>query len=337
MTEREAQIIEYIKQNPFITQQQLADVLGIERSSVAVHISNLSKKGIIKGKGYIIESTNYVVVIGGSNMDLLGTPHQHLIMGDSNPGTISLSPGGVGRNIAENLSYMGIDVKLLSAVGSDVYGDQLIQETSSAGVDMHYIQQSPNLSTSLYMSILDETGDMSAAISHMDITKTIDKDYILKNRALIENAKFIIIDLNLSSDTIAYVMGTFSHIPIVVDTVSVTKSVKIKPYLDHIFAIKPNKKEAEAILDLEVTSDKDCEKALIAFQSSGVKFPMISLGKDGIAYLNHKKMVISPSLVTDVVNANGAGDRDANVFASSSCRSVIGDDNSPAVERTGNA
>ncbi len=308
MTERESQILELIKKNPLITQQELADSLCIERSSVAVHISNLTKKGIIKGRGYIMETTNYIVVIGGSNMDILGTPDSSLILEDSNPGTISLSPGGVGRNIAENLAYMEIDVKLLSAIGSDVYGNKLISHTNEAGVDTHYIMISEQDPTSLYMSILDETGDMKVAISHMDITANIDAGYIKKNKSLIENATFLVIDLNLSPSTIEYIMKTFKNQQIIVDTVSVTKSTKIKPYLENVYAIKPNKKEAEAILNVKLTTDKEIETALLTLMDKGVVMPMISLGSSGIAFIDKGNLLISKHPQVEVTNANGAGD-----------------------------
>ena len=55
-----------------------------------------------------------VYVIGAVNMDLSGTPAAPLRAGDSNPGRISLSPGGVGRNIAENLSLLGRKVFLIT-------------------------------------------------------------------------------------------------------------------------------------------------------------------------------------------------------------------------------
>ena len=57
MTQRERQILQWIEENPMISQQELADRAGITRSSVAVHISNLMKKGYISGKGYIIPFT----------------------------------------------------------------------------------------------------------------------------------------------------------------------------------------------------------------------------------------------------------------------------------------
>ena len=50
MTRREHQILQWIEENPMISQQELADKAGITRSSAAVHISNLMKKGYITGK-----------------------------------------------------------------------------------------------------------------------------------------------------------------------------------------------------------------------------------------------------------------------------------------------
>ena len=83
MTERERQILGWIRENPMISQQELADKAGIARSSAAVHISNMMKKGIILGKGYIIREEDDIVVVGGVNMDICGTPAQTLIPADS--------------------------------------------------------------------------------------------------------------------------------------------------------------------------------------------------------------------------------------------------------------
>ena len=53
MTQRERQILQLIEANPMISQQELANALGITRSSAGVHISNMTRKGIIAGKGYM--------------------------------------------------------------------------------------------------------------------------------------------------------------------------------------------------------------------------------------------------------------------------------------------
>ena len=55
MTNREKELLQILKENPMISQNDLADMLNITRSSIGVHISNLIRKGYIKGKGYILD------------------------------------------------------------------------------------------------------------------------------------------------------------------------------------------------------------------------------------------------------------------------------------------
>ena len=141
MTQRERQILNWIEADPMISQQELADRAGITRSSVAVHISNLMKKGCIAGKGYIVTRSPYVTVVGGMNMDIGGRPYKALVGKDSNPGTVRMSPGGVGRNIAHNMSLMGLDVRLVTAFGDDVYAQKLAAVCGELGID---ISQSPD-------------------------------------------------------------------------------------------------------------------------------------------------------------------------------------------------
>ena len=46
---------------------------------------------------------NKAAVIGGLNADIWGRPSGPIILRESNPGSVTLTPGGVGRNIAHDL------------------------------------------------------------------------------------------------------------------------------------------------------------------------------------------------------------------------------------------
>ena len=61
------------------------------------------------------------VVVGGVNVDIGGQPFLQLVMKDSNPGKVTVSFGGVGRNIAHNMSLLGIRTEMLTALGDDFY------------------------------------------------------------------------------------------------------------------------------------------------------------------------------------------------------------------------
>ena len=51
-----------------------------------------------------------VIVFGGANIDVKARIEGHAVEGTSNYGAITRSPGGVGRNIAENLARLGVPV-----------------------------------------------------------------------------------------------------------------------------------------------------------------------------------------------------------------------------------
>ena len=162
MTQRERQLLNWIEENPLISQQELADKAGITRSSVAVHISNLMKKGYITGKGYIVHTAPYVTVVGGVNMDIGGWPGEVPVMRDSNPGVVRMSLGGVGRNIAHNMALLGMDVRMVTVFGDDINAQKIAASCGELGIDISQSPVIPEGRTSTYLFITDEKGDMAA-------------------------------------------------------------------------------------------------------------------------------------------------------------------------------
>lgn len=308
MTIREKEILNLIRENPFISQQELATTLGITRSSVAVHIANLMKKGYIAGKGYIVKEEKYTAVIGGANIDIQGFTNQSLILKDSNPGKVRISLGGVGRNIAENLVKLGIQTKLISAIGGDLYGSKILEECNLSGIDMQHTLMLKDTPSSTYLSILDELGDMQVAISDMDIFDKISVDFIRKKNHVIKHAQLIIVDTNLPQEVLAYLVSNFKETAFFLDTVSTAKAKKAKEIIGLFHTIKPNKLEAEILSDIKISTKKDLERAGDYFLNQGVQQVFISLGKEGVFYKDiHSSRHLSTPMIK-VVNATGAGD-----------------------------
>ncbi|QEK12997.1 winged helix-turn-helix transcriptional regulator [Crassaminicella thermophila] len=308
MTDREKEILSLIQKNPFISQQELATTLGIARSSVAVHITNLMKKGYIKGKGYILREAEYVAVIGGTNIDIQGFPSKPLILNDSNPGKVKISLGGVGRNIAENLVKLGIETKLISAIGDDLYGRKILEECKLSGIDMQHCLTLKDMPSSTYLSILDENRDLKVAISHMDIFNKITIDFIRKKFPILKNSQLVVVDTNISEEILYYLVTNLKEVNFFLDPVSTSKSRKVKDFIGYFHTIKPNKLEAEILSNIKINTRKDLEKVSYYFLNQGVKKVFISLGKEGVFYAdeNNKNFLSTPKI--NVVNATGAGD-----------------------------
>ncbi|WP_461206502.1 PfkB family carbohydrate kinase [Clostridium sp. DL1XJH146] len=308
MTKREEEVLKILEKNPMISQRELAEKLNITRSSAAVHITNLMKKGLIVGKGYILKQHEYVVVIGGANVDIQGFSNEKFIMHDSNPGKVRISLGGVGRNIAENISRIGIETKLITILGDDVYGKKIIEEGSLCGIDFSHSLILSGENTSNYLCLADDKGEMMGAIASMDIFDKLDKHYIKDKKRIINHSQLCVLDTNVSEEVLRYCTSEIEGVNFFLDTVSTTKAKKVKDFVGKFHTIKPNKYEVEVLTGIEINNDDDLMKASEYLLNKGVKRVFISLGDQGGFYRDAKNYgKIFPPKV-EIQNVTGAGD-----------------------------
>ena len=309
MTDREKEIYDLISQDPMISQEELAAKTGISRSSVAVHISNLMKKGFIIGKGYVMQQPGYITVFGAANIDIGGKPYSKLVERDSNPGQVRTTLGGVGRNIAHNLSLLGNSVKFVSAFGDDNYAKEIRESCRQLGIDTHDSIISKEDATSTYLFITRDDGDMELAINDMDIYTRMTPDFIRDKQELLTHSSLVIVDANLPEDTIEAIC-TRATSPIIAETVSCAKAAKFKKVLSYIDTITPNILEAEILTDMSLDADNtdSLKKAADRLMDRGIKKVVITLGSKGCFFADDKiSKKISP-LKSKMVNGNGAGD-----------------------------
>ena len=308
MTQRERQLLNWIEENPLISQQELADKAGITRSSVAVHISNLMKKGYITGKGYIVHTAPYVTVVGGVNMDIGGWPGEVPVMQDSNPGVVRMSLGGVGRNIAHNMALLGMDVRMVTVFGDDINAQKIAASCGELGIDISQSPIIPEGRTSTYLFITDEKGDMALAVSDMEIYKHLTPQMLAQRQTLLNASQAVVLDPNLPAESIQY-LADHCTTPLFADPVSTAKAVKLKPVLGKLHTLKPNRIEAELLSGVKITDDASLRKAAETLLDTGLHRVFISLGSDGVFAADRSgQQVQLPPLPGAMVNTTGCGD-----------------------------
>lgn len=253
----------------------------------------------------------YVSVIGGINIDIKGLPTNKLLSDTSNPGSIYLSPGGVGRNIAHNLALLDVPVCFFGAIGEDVFGSRVLSKTEVAGVNVTYVQVLNNQHTGMYLSILDGSHELALAISDMEITHCVDKQYIDKHRGIIQRSSFVILETNLELEVLEYVLELCrqKNIPCLINPVSVEKSQKLHGMDDGFEYITPNRAELGALCHREIHHLDELEELCAQF-SGKCEHILVTLGEDGVYYYNRtdRKGRLYPSFKTRIVDPNGAGD-----------------------------
>lgn len=308
MTKREQEILNILKENPLIAQQELAKFLGIERSSVAVHLSNLVKKGFIKGKGYILNEAPYLIVLGGANIDIVGFTDVPLVLKDSNQGYLKISMGGVGRNIAENLVRLGLNTKLITVIGDDNHGLQLKSHSQQIGLDVLDSLFLKNQPTSVHLAIMDEHNDMALGLSAMSVYDQFNVSFIKKKHQILQKATCIVLDTNMPKSVLDYVATNYSHQKLFLDAVAGSKALRAKDILEHLYLLKVNRLEAEILSGLKINKPNDILKLADFFHQKGVKNICITLGSDGAFYSNTIMNGYIEPQKTTIINTNGAGD-----------------------------
>ncbi len=322
MTQRERQLLEWIRENPMISQQELADKAGITRSSVAVHISNLMKKGCITGKGYIVRTDPYVAVVGGVNMDIGAVSAGALVARDSNPGHVTTSLGGVGRNIAHNLCLLGQHTAMVTVMGDDDFGRRVQENARDIGLDLSAGAVLPDCRTGTYLYICGPDGDMALAVNDMAVYDRMTPDFLRQRLDFINGADLVVLETNLPEESIRWLCDNCKA-PILADPVSTIKAEKLRPVLGKLAALKPNRLEAELLSGMSIRTREDAAQAARKLLDTGLGAVYISLGAEGIYAADRSgDTAWVPCARCTVANATGGGDA---VAAALAARMVRGD------------
>ncbi len=250
---------------------------------------------------------SYAVVIGGANMDIAGCPVSRLVPRDSNPGTVSVSAGGAGRNIAHNMALLGVDVRLITAFGEDARARELAGICHAAGVNVSDSIVIPGATSSTYLFIMNEMGDMELAVSDMSIYDQLLPSLLEPKLDLIEGAAACVVDTNIPHETLAWIVDHVTT-PIFCDPVSTTKAAKLEGLLGRLHTLKPNRFEAEMLAHMSIDNDTALERAADRLLDVGLEQVFISLDAEGLFCADHEHRQMLPVYQGRVVNATGAGD-----------------------------
>ena len=248
-----------------------------------------------------------VYVIGGVNMDISGTPAQELRPGDSNPGRVSLSPGGVGRNIAENLSRLGRRVSLITILGDDPYADVIREHCRNVGIDLSMSFTDPLGRTSTYLCLNEQNGDLHAAVSDMAICEQLTPDRLEPILPTLNRGSFLIADANLPEATLAWIAAKIT-IPAAADPVSTAKASRLRPLLPKLTFLKPNLPEAEILTGFAPGESGSLSRLADALHTLGVSKVFLSLGARGVWADDGKEGELIPCVPGAIVNTSGCGD-----------------------------
>jgi len=320
LSEKERYILNILEENPFISQQEIADRIAISRSAAANLLSGLQEKGYILGKPYLLNKSRYVTCIGGANLDHKFVADADIIPGTSNPVRSKASFGGVIRNVAENLGRLDLNVSLMSIVGMDPAGDQILQDCKKS-MNVFATERLYGENTGSYYAIIGRDGNMLVGYADMAICDHMDRQWILDHKGHLRLGSWLIADCNIRKDAMEELiaMSRAEERSLAVIGVSAPKMENVPADIDGVAVVICNRDESQAYFR---TGETDAAKLCALWLKAGVRKAVVTAGKEGFAYGQRMRADsmsegetpvirthrVQPVLPEEIVDVTGAGD-----------------------------
>lgn len=236
-----------------------------------------------------------ICVIGGANVDITAISSKAFRLGDSNPGRVEVSWGGVGRNIAHNLALLGDDVELLTIFGGGLFGPVIARACTELGIHIDHCQIAEDGTNSFFVSINNADGELVGGVADMNATEGMTPEWLAQRIEQINSADAVVADANSSAQALSWLIDHCDK-PLYLDAVSVAKAGRIREAVmfaqrNSFFALKCN-----AIEDVELASVNCCQRRYV------------SLGAEGLRVEVEGRQYEFPALPSKIRNVTGGGD-----------------------------
>jgi pseudouridine kinase len=246
------------------------------------------------------------VCIGGAVIDHKLRALAPIRAATSNPSKASSGFGGVARNVAEALARLGGDVSLVSAVGSDPQGAEMIAHLDALGIHTGAVMRIAGAATASYVALLEPDGVLHVAASDMGVLEATYGGLLAHLPALAADADWLFADCNAPAATLAALLAEASARGwlLALDAISVPKAVRLPADLSGVACLCLNHDEAVAVLGAQ---DDDRAMAL-ALSRRGAARVVLTHGAEGLIVCEDGRATHVPAQPAEVVDVTGAGD-----------------------------
>lgn len=245
-----------------------------------------------------------IVCIGGINLDRKLRPLASLLRGSSNPCEAQESPGGVARNLAENLARLGWPVRLVGAVGSDPAGRMLMEQAAGCGIETEAVLRRRGAVTDSYTALLTPDGALDLGLAAMPLVERLTPGSLAPGQAQRREAALVVADGNLGPATLeALVQEGRSGTRLVIVAVSEAKMARLPQRLDGLHLLILNRGELATVAP-------DPAAAFAALHGRGVSRVLATQGPQGVllSEAGQAPRALPALPLAEVVDVTGAGD-----------------------------
>lgn len=254
-----------------------------------------------------------IICIGSVLWDVIGRAPSHMRQGSDVAGRITRLPGGVALNIAMTFARFGLRPVLLTAVGQDAEGRELITACIELGLITDHVYMSEDLPTDSYMAVEGANG-LIAAIADAHSLEAAGEKILrpLENGTLANEAApyegFIALDGNLTQRLLENIAQSplFARADLRVAPASPGKAERLLPFLAHDRAVLyVNLEEAGLLCQTGFASSAEAATALVA---RGAKRALVTDGGSSASDATQDGVITQTPPSVLVTRVTGAGD-----------------------------
>jgi pseudouridine kinase len=250
----------------------------------------------------------HVCIVGAAIIDLMGFTEHEIKISDSVPGSWKEAPGGVGRNIAENLARLGVSTNLITAFGDDPFSKILIADALKSGIELSRCLYIEGGKAATFIAILDKANDLHTGIAALDIIQELNVAALKSRLDLLMEADIVIADTNIPEESLRWLSEHPDLPEVYLDLVSMKLAEKVKSFYGNFHSVKANKYEAELLTGISLENAEDFKFAAHKMIDTGLERIFITAGKRGVFYADRETDGWARPVLVEVQNTTGAGD-----------------------------
>lgn len=278
--------------------------------------------------------TPNILCIGSVLWDVIGRAPSHMRVGSDVPGRITRLPGGVVMNIAMTLRKFGLHPALLTAIGRDSEGDELVREAQQMGLICDYIYRSDDLPTDVYMAIEGANGLIAAIADAHSLEAAGDKILWPFSRGKLGTDQPIAIDGNLTTSLLQTIASDpmFQNADLRIAPASPGKAERLLCFMGHSSStLYVNLEEAGLLCQTSFDTSQDAAEGLL--RRGAARVLVTDGGKSATEASDGYSLSLTPPSVL-VTRVTGAGD---TFMAAHIATEISGADRAASLKRALNA
>lgn len=258
-----------------------------------------------------------IAVIGSNMVDLTAYITRMPILGETlEAPDFTLGCGGKGANQAVAAAVCGMDVLMITKVGSDIFADNTINNFKKYGIDTTYVQKEEGVSSGVAPIFVDQKGQNSILIIKGANNRLLPKDVDAAEQDL-KACSLIILQLEVPLETVYHAIdfGRKNQIPVLLNPAPATKNLDIEKVCVCDFFV-PNETELEILTGMPTESRQEVEAAAHVLIDRGLKNVIVTLGGRGALWMTKTEKHYVEAYHVNAVDTSGAGDAFIGCFSS---------------------